>query len=64
VLVNGINLFWGLNWSAVARAFTERTLGAMTIRLLISLSVVWTRVLRGGPSTKFCPGWEPSIGST
>jgi PRTRC genetic system ThiF family protein len=26
VLVNRINLFWGLNWSAVARPFSERTL--------------------------------------
>jgi PRTRC genetic system ThiF family protein len=26
VLVNRINLFWGLNWSAVAKPFSERTL--------------------------------------
>ena len=25
VLVNRINIFWGLNWSAVARPFSERT---------------------------------------
>jgi len=48
VLVNRINLFWGLNWSAAARPFSGRTLrgnGISTPDLLIGC--VDTRAARG-----------------